>query len=162
MYYDWDDDKLRYSGSEEDLYTNPSYRNITILDNPFVEKYLTTSINHDSENIPAYNDLATSINDQYNQNKQPKKNIMDKLPSCKKFSGYPKDNGSKFIKEFESFATPQIDDAKILAAFYLHLQGPALTWYNGLASGLDWQTIKELFYAKYVKFNWENPSVVIQ
>ncbi|VDI23642.1 Hypothetical predicted protein [Mytilus galloprovincialis] len=87
---------------------------------------------------------------------------MDKLASCKKFSGYPKDNGSKFIKEFESFATlHELDDAKILAAFHL-LQGPALTWYNGLTSDLDWQTIKELFNAKYVKFNWENPSVVIE
>ncbi|CAG2243695.1 CNBP [Mytilus edulis] len=163
MYYDWDDDKVRYSDSEEDLYINPSYRDITILDNTFVNTYLTTSINHDSANIPAFNDLPNSLNDQPNKSKPPKKNIMDKLASCKKFSGYPKDNGSKFIKEFESFATlHELDDAKILAAFHLHLQGPALTWYNGLTSDLDWQTIKELFNAKYVKFNWENPSVVIE
>ena len=30
---------------------------------------------------------------------------MDTLASCKKFPGYPKDNGFKCMKEFESFAT---------------------------------------------------------
>ena len=67
-------------------------------------------------------------------------NIMDKLASCKKFSGYPKDNGLKFMKEYESFATLHEldeDDTRKLAAFHLHLQGPALTWYNGLSSDLD-------------------------
>ncbi|CAC5399620.1 unnamed protein product [Mytilus coruscus] len=113
VYYDWDDDKLRYSGSEEDLYTNPSYREITILDDTFVDKYLTgkPSIYHDSENsnsLPAGDDLAYSIHDvQPPKIKQTKKNIMDKLASY-------------------------------------------------------WQTIKELFNAKYVKFNWESPSVVIE
>ena len=56
---------------------------------------------------------------------------MNKLASCKRFSGYPKDNGLKFMKKFESFATLHEldeDDTRKLAAFQLHLQGPVLTW----------------------------------
>lgn len=30
---------------------------------------------------------------------------MEKLSCCKKFSGYPKDNGIKFMLEFELLAT---------------------------------------------------------
>jgi hypothetical protein len=29
---------------------------------------------------------------------------MEKLASCRTFAGYPRDNGNKFLKEFESFA----------------------------------------------------------
>ena len=54
------------------------------------------------------------------------------------------------------------DDSRKLAAFHLHLQGPALTWYNGLAPGLDWDTIKQSFLDKYVTIGWQHPSVVIE
>jgi hypothetical protein len=60
-----------------------------------------------------------------------KYNIMNKLASCKRFSGYPKDNGLNFMKKFESFATLHEldeDDTRKLAAFQLHLQGPVLTF----------------------------------
>jgi len=93
---------------------------------------------------------------------------MEKLASCRKFSGYPRDNGDKFLKEFESFAKlhelddDDGDDSRKLAAFHLHLQGPALTWYNGLAPGLDWDTIKQGFLDKYVTIGWQHPSVVIE
>jgi hypothetical protein len=54
------------------------------------------------------------------------------------------------------------DDSRKLAAFHLHLQGPALTWSNGLAPGLDWDTIKQGFLDKYVTIGWQYPSVVIE
>jgi hypothetical protein len=41
-------------------------------------------------------------------------------------------------------------------------QGPALSWYNGLSSDLDWNTVKERFTEKYITFSWEHPSVVIE
>jgi hypothetical protein len=85
---------------------------------------------------------------------------MEKLASCRTFAGYPRDNGNKFLKEFESFAIlyelddDDGDDSRKLAAFHLHLQGPALTWSNGLAPGLDWDTIKQGFLDKYVTIGW--------
>ena len=90
---------------------------------------------------------------------------MDKLASCKIFSGYSKDNGLKFIKEFEFLATlHELDenDTRKLAAFHLHLQGPARTWYNEFSSDLDWNTVKERLTEKYITFSWEHPSVVIE
>ena len=92
---------------------------------------------------------------------------MDKLGTCRKFSGYPKDNGEKFLKEFQSFSKlheldEEDDDARKLAAFHLHLMGPALTWYNGLDSGLSWDTVRDLFCAKYVTIGWQHPSVIIE
>ena len=50
-------------------------------------------------------------------------NIMDKLASCKKFSGYPKDNGFKFMKEFESFATLHELDEDVPENFTFILKG---------------------------------------
>lgn len=51
---------------------------------------------------------------------------MEKLVTCRKFSGYPQDNGQKFLKEFESFATlyDLDEDGKKEAAFHLHLKVP--------------------------------------
>jgi hypothetical protein len=30
---------------------------------------------------------------------------MEKLGTCRKFSGYPRENGAKFLREVESFST---------------------------------------------------------
>ncbi|CAC5358751.1 unnamed protein product [Mytilus coruscus] len=40
----------------------------------------------------------------------------------------------------------------MLAAFHLHLKGPALTWYNSLSdeSKSDWKSVRILFKEKYV------------
>lgn len=92
-------------------------------------------------------------------------NIMEKLGSCRKFAGYPQENGSKFLREFESFCKLHEldhDHRKKLASFHLHLEGPALAWYNGLSPDLTWTTIKRLFKEKYVTIGWEHPSVVVE
>ena len=89
---------------------------------------------------------------------------MEALGSCRKFSGYPKDNGEKFLKEFESFATLHdldLDEGRKIAAFHLHLQGPALTWYNTLSCD-NWKSLRKQFSDKYVDFGWQHPSVVIE
>ncbi|CAC5380571.1 unnamed protein product [Mytilus coruscus] len=91
--------------------------------------------------------------------------VMEKLGTCRKFAGYPKDNGTKFLREFESFCKlHELDilNEKTVAAFHLHLEGPALTWFNGLSPDLSWTTVKRLFTDKYVQIGWQHPSVVIE
>ena len=91
---------------------------------------------------------------------------MEKLGSCRKFSGYPRENGAKFLREFESFSTlhelDEDDEARKLAAFHLHLQGPALTWYNNLDPEIDWQNLRDQFMDKYVNIGWQHPSVIVE
>ena len=91
---------------------------------------------------------------------------MEKLGTCRKFSGYPRENGAKFLKEFESFSTlhelDEDDEARKLAAFHLHLQGPALAWYNSLNPETDWDTVSNLFTEKYVNIGWQHPSVIVE
>ncbi|CAG2212899.1 unnamed protein product [Mytilus edulis] len=83
---------------------------------------------------------------------------MESLATCSKFHGYPQDNGNKFLTEFESFSTWHglsefnLTDKRMLAAFHLHLKGPALTWYNSLSdeSKSDWKSVRILLKEKYV------------
>ncbi|VDI53537.1 Hypothetical predicted protein [Mytilus galloprovincialis] len=85
---------------------------------------------------------------------------MENLATCSKFHGYPQDNGHTFLTEFESFSTLHglsefnLTDKRMLAAFHLHLKGPALTWYNSLSdeSKSDWKSVRILFKEKYVNF----------
>lgn len=62
--------------------------------------------------------------------------IMEKLANCRKFGGYPHENASIYLHEFQSFAAlhkiDPLDDSRIIAAFYLNLTGPVLTWFNTL------------------------------
>jgi hypothetical protein len=64
-------------------------------------------------------------------NQTTKRNFdMKKLGSCRKFAGYPKENGSKFVREFESFCQLHDIDSDVrkqLASFHLHVEGPALS-----------------------------------
>lgn len=94
---------------------------------------------------------------------------MEKLGTCSKFSGYPYENAERFIREFESFAAlHELDDddetVRKLAAFHLHLKGPALTWYNSLGVNEDstWVNIRQEFTAKYIRLDWQHPSVVVE
>ena len=68
----------------------------------------------------------------------------------KKFAGYMHENASKFLSEFESYLMlsgidPSIDSARAIAAFHLHLQGPALTWFNALPMKITWTSVKHDF-----------------
>jgi hypothetical protein len=54
---------------------------------------------------------------------------MEKLANCSTFSGYSNDNAKKCLLEFMSYALLHDlhdYDGKKLAAFHLHLKGPAL------------------------------------
>ncbi|CAC5403346.1 unnamed protein product [Mytilus coruscus] len=82
---------------------------------------------------------------------------MDKLANCSTFSGYSQDNAKKFLSEFKSYALlhdlRDFDGGKV-AAFHLHLKGPALTWFNTLSerSKESWNAIEVLFEEKFTNF----------
>ena len=123
------------SDSESDeYYTNPKYMP---LSNSFLQTYLTPSNRYSLSQDPDYylQDPEFNFGFSPQQEIQPiKQNLttkkpktkqklnMEKLGSCRKFSGYPHENGSKFIKEFESFATlhelDEEDDYRKLAVFH--------------------------------------------
>lgn len=90
---------------------------------------------------------------------------MEKLADCSNFSGYSQENASKFLSEFESYALlhdlRDMDRRKI-AAFHLHLKGPALTWFNSLSQTArnSWATISILFREKYINCN-HNSSIAM-
>ncbi|CAC5377308.1 unnamed protein product [Mytilus coruscus] len=92
---------------------------------------------------------------------------MSKIVKCREFSGYPPDNAKGFFSEFESYALlrelPETDKRRI-AAFHLHLKGPALTWYNSLSdeSKSSWITICVLFKEKYINFSWQSATVIME
>ena len=60
-------------------------------------------------------------------------------------------DGPKFLQEFESYLTLSgVDnEQRIIAAFHLHLKGPALTWFHTLPSRDNWNSIKESFNSEY-------------
>lgn len=86
------------------------------------------------------------------------KSIMERLGRCSEFSGYPQENGRKFLKEFESYAIlhelDRYDQKRKLAAFHLHLKGPALTWFDSLSDETreSWEDVCVLFKGKFVNF----------
>lgn len=89
---------------------------------------------------------------------------MAKSISCQKFSGYPHENGERFLNEFNSYATlinVHYDSARKIAALHLHLNGPALTWFNNLdtESKQSWDELMTLFKARFVKL--DNPSMMM-
>ena len=164
--------------SEGEEYTNPKYLQFNTSDS-FVNRFCQPTQRPYEQDLfqdpllsnPQYSlGLSPHLNQSSNQtqtgpNLRKKKvqtlfSVMEKLGTCKKFSGYPHENGNKFIKEFESFAIlhelddyeedETVDETRKLAAFHLHLQGPALTWFSGLAPELTWDNVKAQFIAKYV------------
>lgn len=181
---------------EDDFYTNPSYlsfsgRYDTTLPSPILQEghiydntvqpsndAISEGFAKDHSFIENYLFATTPLSLSYEHlsphpyYEKPRKLVtktlkMEKLAICKNNSGYPRNNGNTFLKEFESFAKLHKldndgDDSRKLAACHLHLHGPALTWYNGLAPGLDWDTIKQGFLDKYVTIGWQHPSVVIE
>lgn len=70
----------------------------------------------------------------------------------KKFSGYMHEDANKFLNEFESYlvlSNISSDSGRAVAAFHLHLQGPALTWFQNIPDKSSWQVVKQAFLAEY-------------
>ncbi|PJE78339.1 hypothetical protein CI610_02729 [invertebrate metagenome] len=89
---------------------------------------------------------------------------MAKSISCQKFSGYPHENGDKFINEFNSYATLINVDSRKIAAFHLHLQGPALTWFNTLDSAhkQSWDNLLGAFKERFLTLDWQSPRMMVE
>ncbi|CAC5371541.1 unnamed protein product [Mytilus coruscus] len=68
---------------------------------------------------------------------------MEKSLKRREFSGYPQENATEFLVEFESYSTLyDLQDPKhTIAAFHLHLKGQAPTMFNDSVKG---QTHKKL------------------
>lgn len=178
----WDDDVISDPENEVDFYSPQPFLPIYTANDSFEQRYLIGTPHaylqpRDLSPVPSFTvspppsllfeNLNLNSPKHSQKSKKVNTNIMDKLGSCKKFSGYPKENGLKFLKNFESFATlheleDDEDDNRKIAAFHLHLQGPALSWFLSLSDDLDWDTVKQRFQEKYIDFGWEHPSVVIE
>lgn len=71
---------------------------------------------------------------------------------------------AKFLAEFESYLTLssiEQDSPRAIAAFHLHLTGPALIWFNNLSIKDSWQTVKASFQIEYLN-NLNNPSLIAE
>jgi hypothetical protein len=91
-----------------------------------------------------------------NTSNKPQFHIMEKLALCRKFGGYPCENGLVFLREFESFATlhhiTSGENERKIAAFHLQL-----IWFNSLNSEhkILWNKFEDLFSSNYVQFDWQ-------
>ena len=93
---------------------------------------------------------------------QPPPVLSDK--TIKHFGGFMHEDASKFMKEFDSYLTlSSIDEEspRAIAAFHLHLSGPALIWFNNLAVKDSWKTVKAAFMNEYCNVV-NNPSLIAE
>lgn len=86
--------------------------------------------------------------------------------NLRKFSGYPSDDPDRFLSEFTAYCVFNRiteEDPRKLAAFQLHLLGPAQTWYTCLEehTKAQWATLKEAFEGKYSSAN-NKPVLLVE
>ena len=87
--------------------------------------------------------------------------------SVNKFKGLSGDNAEQFLLDFGSYATlHKLDeDARKVAAFQLHLEGPALTWYNDVPDGKKkkWTDVEKTFRDAYINIDFAtNPALLAE
>ena len=90
--------------------------------------------------------------------------IMAKNIQCTKFAGYPHENAQKFISEFNSYSTFMNlngDENRKIAAFHLHLKGPAITWFNSLSDEIrcNWENLLESFKERFIVVDGPSPTL---
>ena len=74
------------------------------------------------------------------------------------------EDASKFLAEFESYLTLSAiepEPPRAVAAFHLHLTGPALICFNNLTIKDSWTTVKACFLAEYANC-LNNPSLIAE
>ncbi|CAC5407146.1 unnamed protein product [Mytilus coruscus] len=135
---------LNDSFIEENEFPDLDQSESSVVIAPIIEAVPTPSSK--GETTPQPFNIATVPDTPVSLPKFPKLLTMDKLAKCSTFSGYPQDNAKMFLTEFESYALLHDlaeQDKRRIAAFHLHLKGPALTWYNSLSdeSKQSWQNI---------------------
>ena len=105
--------------------------------------------------------LTQSLNFLDNENME----YNDKV-SLAKFSGYPTEDAEMFLSNFSAyclFNKINVQDPRTVAAFQLHLQGPALTWFTCLTDTekADLASVKQLYRAKYLAEN-NKPMLLVE
>lgn len=86
--------------------------------------------------------------------------------SLAKFSGYPTEDAERFLSNFSAyclFNKINAQDPRTVAAFQLHLQGPALTWFTCLdnTEKTDWDSVQKLYREKYLAEN-NKPMLLVE
>ena len=79
------------------------------------------------------------------------------------FSGFTQEDATKFLGEIESYLTLssiKTDSNRAVAAFHLHLKGPAIIWFNNLTCKDTWLTVKAAFIEEHC--NITNPSMIAE
>ncbi len=70
------------------------------------------------------------------------------------FSGLSTDTPAQFLKDFESYCLLGgiCDDRRRVAAFYLHLRGPARSWYTTIPADRQdtWACVRNAFSQRYI------------
>lgn len=86
--------------------------------------------------------------------------------SLSKFNGYSYEDGKTFLTEFTSYCTFNsiFDDARRIAAFHLHLEGPAKIWYNSLDANIkrSWINLYQHFVNQYANLNVFDPAMIVE
>lgn len=97
---------------------------------------------------------------------EPPKNSSLISTKCEPFYGYSSEHAAKFLSEFRSFCTLQnlIDEKRIIAAFHLHLRGPALIWFSTLneSNKVLWTVLQEAFQNRYISRDICDPSIIAE
>lgn len=79
-----------------------------------------------------------------------------------KFHGHSSDNADKFLQDFSNFTTMNElnNDERKIAAFYLHLVGPARTWFGTLEANQKdtWAHLETAFNRKYINLDQQNDA----
>ena len=86
--------------------------------------------------------------------------------ALRKFSGYPTEDPAKFLSDFEAYCKISRitdTDGRKVAAFQLHLQGPANTWYSCLDEDdkADWDNLVAAFELNYCAEN-NTPVLLVE
>lgn len=93
--------------------------------------------------------------------------IMENI-KIKNFHGLPSEDPDRFLKDFTSYSTVlnlegEANDARKVAAFHLHLSGPARTWYNTLEEEDKdtWEHLEVVFNRDFVDIPAANNPALI-
>lgn len=103
---------------------------------------------------------------------RPNKQVIN-VPTCgdklslRKFSGYSHEDAAKFMAEFNSYCVfhdLDANEARKIAAFHLHLQGPALVWFGQLSEFIrtSWRIVSSEFQRTYTSKSPLDPTLIME
>ena len=80
--------------------------------------------------------------------------MFNRIP-LRRFSGYPTEDAERFLSNFKAYATfsnLETNDRRQAAAFQLHLEGPAQSWFASLDDDITchWDSLCAAFRQRYI------------